>query len=172
MAKPKTTTTAAKSATKAAQVSSDPLDEAPETLDVLELDQNLDDYPEPELLPEGWYRAEVQGVEKRTNQAGTGQYYAVKFVIAPDQYPADYDADNWPDGLTLYYNLLRYPRSGDRRALANVRKFMEKLGLAVDTNRIDPNEWVGRDARLKIEHGTWEGNKREQIARNGIQVAD
>lgn len=168
----KTKTMAARASTKAAVADEAVEDTQDETLDVLELDQNIDDYPEPELLPQGWYRAELQSVEARTNQAGTGRYYACKFVISPTNFPAGYDVDNWPDGLTLYYNLLRVPSSGDRRSVSNIRKFMEKLGLAVDTNRIDPNEWIGRDAKLKVEHGTWEGNKREQIARNGIATAE
>ena len=142
---------------------------ADDSLDVIELDQNLDDYPEPELLPPGIYEAELQAVSEKTNQKGTGKYYAIEFVIPPENFPADYDVDNWPEGLKLFYNLLRVPTSGDRRSVANIRKFIEKIGLAVDTPRIDPNEWIGRHARLRVEHGTWEGNKREQIARNGIQ---
>jgi len=145
--------------------------EGDDSLSVLELDQNLDDYPEPELLPMGWYKGEIQNVTERTNQKGTGKYYAVEIVIPPESFPPDYDTDNWPDGLKLFYNLLRVPSSGDRRSVANIRKFMANLGLAVDTPRIDPNEWIGRQVRIKVEHGTWEGNRREQIARNGIQAA-
>jgi len=146
--------------------------EGDDSLDVLELDQNLDDYPEPELLPPAWYKAEIQNVTQRTNQKGTGRYYAVEIVIPPENFPPDYDTDNWPDGLKLFYNLLRVPTSGDRRSVANIKRFMASLGLAIDTPRIDPNEWIGRPVRVKVEHGTWEGNRREQIARNGIQASE
>lgn len=139
---------------------------------IIELDGNLDETPEPELLPAAFYDAEVADVQVRQNQKGTGSYFSVKFMISPDSYPADYDVDNWPDGLPLYYNLLRVPTSSDRRAKLNIKRFMETLGLPTDVNVIDPTTWIGRPARIKVEHSTYEGVTRESIARNGVQKAD
>ena len=150
-----------------------PEDDANEELDVLELDENLDDVEEPELLPPAWYRAEVRGVELRDNQAGTGKYYDVEFVVQPNNFPADYDTENYPDGFITHYRLLRKPRSGaDRRAVTNIRKFMQKLGVSTSTNIIDPNEWVGKEARLKIIHNKYQGETREQIAPGGVEAAE
>lgn len=141
-------------------------------LDVLELDQNLDDYPEPELLPPGWYKGEIQGVEIKENQKGTGKYFAIRFMISPDEFPANYDPENYADGKAVYYNLIRVPHGGDRRAIANLRKFLQQIGLSTKTNTIDPNEWIGREAKLKIEHREYQGQVSENIAANGIQKAD
>lgn len=148
------------------------LEQASSELDILELDQNLEDYEEPELLPPGYYLGEIQGVEVRQNQAGTGKYFATKFVVPPEQFPADYDVDNWPEGCPLFYNLVRVPRAGDRRSLSNLKKFMQKIGLSTSTNRIDPNEWIGQRAKLKVVHNEYQGITREQIAPNGIEAAD
>lgn len=141
-------------------------------LDVLELDQNLDDYPEPELLPPGYYQAEIQGVEIKNNQAGTGQYFAIRFVIPPERFPSSYDPENYADGKVMYYNLIRVPRGGDRRAIANLRKFLQQIGLSTKTNRIDPNEWIGRAAKLKVEHREYQGQTNENISAGGIQRVD
>ena len=141
-------------------------------LDILQLDQNLEDVPEPELLKPGYYAGEIQAVEVKENQKGTGRYYAIKFVIPTDEFPPDYEVDNHPDGLSLFYNLLRVPTAGDRRSISNIRKFMEKLGLSVCTNQINPNEWLGQRAKLKVIHNEYQGVKRENIANNGIESAD
>ena len=141
-------------------------------LDVLELEQNLDDYPEPELLPSGYYVAEIQGVEIKNNQAGTGQYFAIRFVIPPERFPASYDPENYADGKVVFYNLIRVPRGGDRRAIANLRKFLQQIGLTTSTNVINPNDWVGRSAKLKIEHREYQGMVNENVAAGGIQKAD
>lgn len=142
------------------------------SMGVIELDENLDETPEPELLPAAWYPAEVQNVEIRQNQKGTGSYFSVKFVISPDDFPANYDVDNWPDGIPLYFNLLRVPTAGDRRAKLNIKRFMETLGLPTDVSTIDAATWIGRPAKVKVEHNTYEGTTREAIARNGVQKAD
>lgn len=157
-----------------AKAKNEDFDEVPldDTMDVIELDENLDETPEPDLLPAGFYPAEVVSVERRTNQKGTGDYFSVRFVISPDNYPADYDVDNYPEGCSLYYNLLRVPGAGDRRAKLNIKRFMETLGLPTDVNKIDPSQWIGRPAKLKVEHNTYEGVTREQIGRNGLQRAD
>lgn len=139
---------------------------------IIELDGNLDETPEPELLPPGFYAAEVADVQVRQNQKGTGSYFSVKFMIPAENFPADYDVDNWPDGLPLYYNLLRVPTSADRRAKLNIKRWMETLGLPTDVSTIDPSTWIGRPANVKVEHSTYEGVTRESIARNGVQKAE
>lgn len=143
-----------------------------DNLDILELDQNLEDIEEPDLLPQGWYVGEIQGVEIKENQKGTGRYYAIQFTIPTDNFPANYDVENWPEGCQLYYNLVRVPRAGDRRSYTGVKKLMQSLGLPLSTNRIEPSTWVGRQAKLKVIHSEFQGITREQIAPNGVQAAE
>lgn len=161
----------AKAKAKLSTVPNEDMEESAE-LDILELDQNLEDYDEPELLPPAYYVGEIQSVEIRQNQAGTGKYFAIKFIVPPEKFPASYDVENWPEGCPLFYNLVRVPKAGDRRALSNLRKFMQKIGVSVSTNQIDPNSWIGQTAKLKVVHSEYQGVTRENIAPNGIEEAD
>lgn len=132
-----------------------------EELGIIELDSNLADVEKPMELPAGLYTGEVQDVQIGTSQKGN-RYFQVKFVIAPDQIAADI-ADNFEDGASLYYNRVIVPDGKDRRALFNLRKFIEALGIDANTNTVDPNEWMGRQARLKIVTETYQGEARAQI---------
>jgi hypothetical protein len=45
----------------------------------------------------------------------------------------------------------------------NLRKFIEALGLDSNTTTIDPNEWMGRTARLHVVMGKWQGEERAEV---------
>lgn len=132
-----------------------------ETLGIIELDQNLADVEKPPELPAGNYTGEVQDVGKGTSGKGN-EYFAVKFVIPPKEIPADLQ-DDFEDGAVLYYNRIIVPKGKDRRALFNLRKFIEALGLDPNTTSIDPNQWMGCTARLKVVSGSWQGETRAEI---------
>lgn len=132
-----------------------------DTLDVLELDESLADVEKPPEIPAGAYVGEIQDVQVKDAQSGN-RYYAIKFVISPDNLPADI-RDNWEDGAVLYWNRNIVPKKNDRRALYNLRKLMEALGFDANTTTIDPNEWMGREARLRIVHGKYQGETRAEI---------
>jgi hypothetical protein len=132
-----------------------------EPLGIIELDTNLADVEKPLELPAGNYTGEIQDVQIGTSQKGN-QYFNVKFVIAPDEIPSDV-AEQFEDGATLYYNRIIVPGKSDRRALWNLRKFIEAIGLDSKSSQIDPNEWMGMKARLKVTHGSWQGETRAEI---------
>lgn len=136
-------------------------DEDGETLGLIELDTSLSDVEKPKELPPGNYTGEIQDVQMGTSQKGNS-YFNIKFVISPSEIPADMQ-DDFEDGCALYYNRIIVPKKGDRRALFNLKNFIEKLGLDTNTTQIDPNEWMGQSARLKVVHGTWQGEKRAEI---------
>lgn len=137
-----------------------PADEG-EPIGIIELDSNLGDAEKPEEIPPGLYTAEVQDVQ--TPVSGKGNtYFAIKFVIAPDDLAADY-RDDYPDGAVLFWNRVIVPKKGDRRALFALRKFVESLGLDSNTTSIDPNEWMGRTARVRVAHGKYMGETRAEI---------
>jgi len=131
------------------------------SLDLIELDENLDDAEKPEELQPGVYEGEVQDVQKQTSSKGN-QYFAVKFVIPPEQIPADL-REGFPDGAVLYWNRQVVPKKGDRRATWNLKRFIEALGLPTNTNAIDPNDWMGQRARIRVRMGKWEGQERAEI---------
>jgi hypothetical protein len=119
-------------------------------LDVIELEETLGEVEKPPELPAGNYTGEIVDVQVQNSQKGN-QYYAVKFQIPPDDIPADM-RDDFEEGCTLYWNRQIKPSKGDRRALFNLRKFVEAIGLDSNTTTIDPNDWMGCTARLKVKH--------------------
>lgn len=132
-----------------------------EPLGILELDQNLADIEKPPELPAGNYTGEIQDVGKGVSGKGN-EYYAIKFVVPPAEIPAAMQ-DDFEEGAILYYNRIIVPKGKDRRALFNLRRFVEAIGLDANTSTIDPNEWMGQQARLKIVMGAYQGEARAEI---------
>jgi hypothetical protein len=132
-----------------------------EELDVIELEESLSDAEKPLELPAGIYVGEIQDVQVAASQKGN-PYYAVKFVIPPEEIPADIQ-DQFEDGAVLYWNRQIKPTARDRRALHNLRKFVEAIGLDTDTTSINPNDWMGCQARLRVRHRVYQGEKRAEI---------
>lgn len=132
-----------------------------ETLGIIELVSNLADVEKPPELPAGNYTGEIQDVQTGTSQKGN-QYFNIKFVIPPKEIPADLQ-DDFEDGAVMYYNRIIVPKGKDRRALFNLRKFIEAIGLDANTTSVDPNEWMGQTARLKVVMGSYQGEARSEI---------
>jgi hypothetical protein len=139
-----------------------------DVLGVIELESNLSEVEKPPELPAGLYKGEVQSVEVKTSGAGN-QYFAVKFVVPTEEIPADI-AEHYEDGAILFWNRNVVPNGKDRRALFNLRKFVEALGLDTNTTTIDPNEWMGRTARLKVQMGKFNDEERAEI--KAVEAAD
>lgn len=132
-----------------------------EGLGIIELEQNLADVEKPLELPAGLYVGEIQDVQLGISQKGN-KYFNVKFVVPTEEISADLH-DQFEDGAALYYNRVIVPDGKDRRALFNLRKFLEAIGIDTATTSIDPNEWMGCRARLKVTQETWQGETRAQI---------
>ena len=133
-----------------------------ETLDVLELEENLSEVERPPDLPPDTYLGEVQGVDVKQSDKGN-DYYSIVFKIAADEIPADM-REHYEDGTSLTWNRNLVPKKGDRRALFNLRKLVESLGLDANTTQIDPNEWMGRQAKLVCGLGQpYQGERRLEI---------
>lgn len=132
-----------------------------EGLGIIELESNLSDVEKPLPLPAGLYTGEIQDVQIQTSQKGN-QYFAIKFVIPQDEISADI-SDQFEDGAAMFYNRVVVPNGKDRRALFNLRKFIEAIGLDSNTTQIDPNQWMGARARLKVVTSKWEGEDRAEI---------
>lgn len=134
-----------------------------EPMGIIELDENLSDVEKPKEIPPGKYLGEVQDVQEMTSAKGNN-YFAIQFRVAPDELPADV-AEQYEDGAVLFWNRIIKPRGrSDRRALFNLRKFIEALGLDPNTTTIDPNDWMGRQARLIVRTGKYLGEERAEIS--------
>lgn len=133
-----------------------------EPIGIIELGTNLGEAEKPEELPPGDYVGEVQDVQLQNSAAGN-EYFSIKFRIPPSEIPADI-ADDFEDGAILYWNRQLKPKDAkDRRTLFNLRKLIESFGLDSGTTTVDPDEWMGQKARLKVVHGKYQGENRAEI---------
>lgn len=128
---------------------------------ILEFSEDIGDAEAPEPLPVGDYRGTIEQVEVRVSQTDR-RYVAVTFRVSPDEYPADYPLENAPDGKMLTYR--RVPAEDDRQSRFRLRQFCESIGAAM-AKQINPQEWIGLEAVLTIDHDTYEGITRENVAR-------
>jgi len=119
-----------------------------EELGIISLDTNLADVEKPPEVPVGRYVGEIQSVEVKTSGAGN-DYFAIQILIPSENIPAEV-AEHYEDGAKMFYNRLLYPKGNDRRALWNLKMFVEKLGLDSNTSEIDPNEWMNQNIGVVI----------------------
>jgi len=126
---------------------------------LVEFSENIADAEAPEPLPAGEYRGTIQSCEVKLSQKGT-KYGSARILIPADQFPADFDASQYPDGMTLSYNLIGL--EDNRIARYRLRQWCEAIG-APATKQIDVNDWVGLDANFRLDVETYEGVKRNNI---------
>ncbi len=129
---------------------------------ILEFSQDITNQEAPPPLPAGDYNATIESVELKTSQTSGNEYLNIVFNIAPDDYPADFDAENNPDGVKLSY--MRLNNDDTARNRYNVRKFCEAIG-AKTGKKVDPNDWIGLSTVISVKHGTWEGEKRAEFGK-------
>ena len=142
-----------------------------EPIGIIELEDNLADAEQPKELPPGLYEGEVTDVQIATSQKGN-DYFAVNIHIAPSEFPKDFDVDNAPDGVNMYYNRVIVPKRGDQRAMFNLKQLVLALGLDANITSVDVNEWMGRKVRVRVRMGKpYAGNPaRAEIA--GLERAE
>jgi hypothetical protein len=128
---------------------------------IMDFSEDIADAEAPEPLPVGEYVGQIVATETRASQRDT-KYVAVTWLIAPDEFPADYDPANAPDGRQVIYR--RVPWEDDRQSRFRVRVFCEAIGAAMSKS-INHGDWIGLEARLTIEHDEYEGINRENITR-------
>lgn len=131
---------------------------------ILEYSEDISQAEAPPPLPVGEYPATIEAVEQKTSNTTGNEYLAVTLAVSPDDYPADFDADAYPDGVKLSYNRLLVEDTP--RARYRMRKWCEAIGAKMSKN-IDPTEWLGMATTVGIKHEEFEGEKRAQIAKVG-----
>jgi hypothetical protein len=132
---------------------------------ILDLGIDIADAPAPEIIPAGDYTAEIRAASPKQSAAGN-HYVAVQFYISPDEYPADFDQAEAPDGTILTFNRVPWPQSkDDKRGIYRLRKFMESIGAPFAGSKVDLDKWVGLKAIVSIKHGTYEGEVRPELTK-------
>lgn len=134
------------------------VDDAPES--ILSYAEDINDAEAPEPLPEGDYPATIEKVERKTSTNTGNDYISVTFSISTDDYPADYDVNNAPEGKKISYN--RLSPDDNIAARHRMKKFISAIG-AEGGRDINLNDWVGLSAKLTLQHREYEGEQREDI---------
>ncbi len=129
---------------------------------IIAYSEDIADAEPPVPLPVGDYPAEIRKVEQNESQKTGNMYAAVSFYISPEDYPADYDASNAPDGTVLIYR--RVLLEDNPQSRWRMRKFLTAIG-AVPSRNIDLNDWIGLTATVGVGRDVWEGEPRAQVER-------
>ena len=132
-----------------------------DTMSIVEFSEDISEAEAPEPLPPGEYAATIRGAEVKVSQRGT-KYAAVTFIVAPEEFPADYPVENAPDGKVIIFR--RCSMEDNPQARYMLKNFCEAIG-ATASKRIDVNDWLGLEASIQVENEDYEGIAREQIAR-------
>lgn len=133
-------------------------------LSILEYSSDISTQEAPPPLPVGEYNATIESVEQKTSQTSGKDYLSVGVRVSVDDFPADFDPENYPDGLLLSYNRLVVEDTA--RARYNMRKWCESIGAKMG-KQVDPSEWIGLNVKIGVKHDTYEGEPRAQIAKIG-----
>jgi hypothetical protein len=129
---------------------------------ILEFSEDIAEAEAPPPLPIGEYPATVEALEPRVSNTSGREYLGVTLRVSADDFPPDFDASAYPDGVQLRYNRL-FTEDTQRNRYA-FKKFCEALG-APTGKQIDPNDWIGMTLRVGISHRTWEGEDQANIAK-------
>lgn len=129
---------------------------------IVEYAEDIAEAVAPDPLPARDYPAEIRTAEIKTSANTGNRYYSLGIFVAPENYPADYNSENAPDGRTFMYNLLSAEDTPNARY--RLKKFLESVGLPM-SKRIDVNEWIGQGVTVELKHGQWQGEVREEVAK-------
>lgn len=142
-------------------------DDDNDDLMIVEFSTDISEAEPPPPLPIGEYDAEIRSVAKATSKDKGTRYALVNFFIPPEQFPADFDADVYPDGVTIAYRRVSLEDNG--MAKWNLRRFGEAINVPMGT-RIDMTTWIGQTARVSIEHEMYLGIPRAVITKVSAAV--
>lgn len=129
---------------------------------IVELDMNLDEYDDYEPLPPGGYPFTVTLAETRTSDKGNDFYYCT-LQIHPDDFPADYDVANAPEGANLTYARMQKPDPRNRRSITAVKNWLKAIGMTLKTPRINPAEWEGKKGKVILKNGKFNNQPTNEI---------
>lgn len=112
----------------------------------------------PPPLPVGEYRATVQGVEAAVSKNSGKPMAVFTYIIAPDQYPADFTEGN-PDGeqAKVYVSLV-----DDARNRFRLRKLCEMHGVT-PSRTLNLPDFLGTEVIVSITHEEYQGETRARM---------
>ena len=116
---------------------------------ILTFSSDIADAEAPEPIPVGTYVGTIVSAEPAVSRSTGNHYINTAFRIDPDQYPADFNAEGWPDGVILYWR--RTPYDDTTRGRFQMKKMCEAIDAPMG-GTIDLSAWAGLEAKLHIGH--------------------
>lgn len=123
---------------------------------IVDYAEDVTDAEAPPPLPIGNYEPTVTGAAVKVSGKGN-HYYEVALRVPPEQFPADFDASVYPDGVLLFWR--RTSAEDTPMGRWQVRQLIEALG-AKGGKQIDCNDWIGLATRVAVTHENFEGSPR------------
>ncbi len=125
-------------------------------MDLIKLAVDLEEMEEFQPLPAGPYRAEVREIEVKHSEKVPGGYLAMKLRIDPEDFPADYDRDNAPEGISVTYAQVKVP-DGDRRKVRPFKQLLKALGITASGTDFNPDDWIGKECQAFLSVNEYNG---------------
>lgn len=127
---------------------------------LLTFSSNIADAEPPPQLPAGEYRCICTASTDKVAASSGNPMLTLTLQVPRTEFPADFDPGEGVDELTFTMNVVSRDIPADRWRMKNVCK---AFGVAM-SNTIDPNDFVGREARARIRMGTdLEKNPRAEV---------
>jgi len=127
---------------------------------IIEFSEDITNAEAPPPLPPGEYRAEIRAAEPMVSNNTGNRYARTHYYIAPEDYPADFDPELNPDGITLKYNMVSLEDTPKGRF--SIRRYCEAIGAPM-SKIIDLNAWIGLEARVIVTNSEYDGMQIAQI---------
>jgi hypothetical protein len=132
-------------------------------MSIIELGTSLGEMKEYQALPDGLYDGELQVAELKTNEKNPNGFFSLQFRISPEDFPADYDVDNAPEGVLVTYGYLAIPDGKSRKNVAAFKKVAKAFGETDKSASIDPENWIGKKVQLMLKRGEYLGSEINRI---------
>jgi len=127
-------------------------------MDIIELSTNIEEMQEFEPLPAGPYPAEVRDVEVRYSEKQPNGYFYLVLNIDPNDYPADYDVENAPEGAQIVYARVQVPDAANRRTVKPFKNMLAAFGVKQKGNKFAPDDLIGKHAQVILSVNEYQGN--------------
>jgi RNase P/RNase MRP subunit p30 len=132
-------------------------------MSIIELGSKIEEMEEYEPLPEGQYIATIRSVEIKHSEKLPHGYFNIQMLVEPEQYPADYDAANNPEGTPLTYARVQVPTSENRRSVNTFRKFLAVLGMEPKGDKFSTEDWVNKEVQVLLKRTEYQGNPTNNV---------
>jgi len=127
---------------------------------LLNFSANIADAEAPPQLPAGEYKAVCTAAQDKTAASSGNPMLTLTLQVPRTEFPADFDPGDGVDDLTFTMNVVSRDIPADRWRMKNVCK---AFGVPMSSS-IDPNDFVGREARARIRMGQdLEKNPRAEV---------